>query len=97
MYKRQSLDLSHFDTSKVTEMTNMFHECRSLTSLDVSGWNTSKMCIRDRTSSVSTLDEANVAFMLLPQQLEKSEKATLASSRVDTLLVNTEAVLQVVS
>ena len=34
------------------------------------------MCIRDRTSSVSTLDEANVAFMLLPQQLEKSEKAS---------------------
>lgn len=28
------------------------------------------------TSSVSTLDEANVAFMLLPQQLEKSEKAS---------------------
>lgn len=27
------------------------------------------------TSSVSTLDESNVAFMLLPQQLEKSEKA----------------------
>ena len=28
------------------------------------------------TSSVSTLDESNVAFMLLPQQLEKSEKAS---------------------
>ena len=28
------------------------------------------------TSSVSTLDETNVAFMLLPQQLEKSEKAS---------------------
>ena len=28
------------------------------------------------TSSVSTLDKANVAFMLLPQQLEKSEKAS---------------------
>ena len=28
------------------------------------------------TSSVSTLDEANVAFMLLPQQLEKSDKAS---------------------
>lgn len=28
------------------------------------------------TSSVSTLDETNVAFMLLPQQLEKSDKAS---------------------
>ena len=28
------------------------------------------------TSSVSTLDKANVAFMLLPQQLEKSDKAS---------------------
>ena len=35
-------------------------------------WNTASAL----TSSVSTLDEANVAFMLLPQQLEKSEKAS---------------------
>lgn len=28
------------------------------------------------TNSVSTLDESNVAFMVLPQQLEKSEKAS---------------------
>ena len=34
-------------------------------------WNTASAL----TSSVSTLDESNVAFMLLPQQLEKSEKA----------------------
>ncbi len=35
-------------------------------------WNTASAL----TSSVSTLDESNVAFMLLPQQLEKSEKAS---------------------
>ena len=29
-----SLNLSNFDTSKVTNMTNMFYECRSLTNLD---------------------------------------------------------------
>ena len=35
-------------------------------------WNTASAL----TGSVSTLDKANVAFMLLPQQLEKSDKAS---------------------
>ena len=38
-----TLDLSHFDTSKVTNMSAMFMHCSSLTSLDVSGWNTSNV------------------------------------------------------
>ena len=67
-----SLDLSHFDTSKVTEMTNMFHECRSLTSLDVSGWNTSKVvdmnemfadCTHLTSLDVSHFDTSNVTDM----------------------------------
>ena len=36
-----SLDVSGFDTSKVTNMSNMFYNCSSLASLDVSGFNTS--------------------------------------------------------
>ena len=38
-----SLDLSNFDTSKVTDMNNMFRSCRSLTSLDVSKFDTSNV------------------------------------------------------
>ena len=39
----QSIDVSHFDTRKVTKMNHMFHGCTSLTSLDVSNFNTSKV------------------------------------------------------
>ena len=35
-----SLDVSKFDTSKVTDMSDMFYECSSLTSLDVSKFDT---------------------------------------------------------
>ena len=38
-----SLDLSGFDTSKVTNMGSMFRDCSKLISLDLSGWNTSKV------------------------------------------------------
>ena len=38
-----SLDVSNFDTSKVTNMQGMFHSCNSLTSLDVSNFDTSKV------------------------------------------------------
>ena len=43
---------------------------------DVGSYETTWSTATALTSSVSTLDEANVAFMLLPQQLEKSEKAS---------------------
>ena len=43
---------------------------------DVGSYETTWSNAAALTSSVSTLDEANVAFMLLPQQLEKSEKAS---------------------
>ena len=38
-----SLDLSHFNTSKVTNMNSMFGACWGLTSLDLSSFNTSKV------------------------------------------------------
>lgn len=38
-----SLDLSYFDTSKVTNMNRMFEDCSSLTSLDVSNFDTSNV------------------------------------------------------
>ena len=43
---------------------------------DVGSYETTWSTATALTSSVSTLDEANVPFMLLPQQLEKSEKAS---------------------
>ena len=38
-----SIDLSVLDTSEVTNMSNMFSACISLTSLDVSNFDTSKV------------------------------------------------------
>ena len=38
-----SLDINHFNTSKVTDMSYMFDGCSSLTSLDLSGWNTTNV------------------------------------------------------
>jgi surface protein len=38
-----SLDLSHFNTEKVTDMNNMFFMCQNLTSLDLSHFNTEKV------------------------------------------------------
>jgi surface protein len=38
-----SLDVSKFNTSKVTDMSRMFAYCESLTSLDVSNFNTSNV------------------------------------------------------
>ena len=38
-----SLDLTNFDTSKVTQMGHMFRGCESLTSLDLTNFDTSKV------------------------------------------------------
>ena len=60
------------DTSKVTNMSWMFNNCKSLTSLDVSGWNTSKVtdmnnmfynCISITSLDVSGWDTSNVINM----------------------------------
>ena len=48
----------------------------TLSTADVGSYETTWSTATALTSSVSTLDEANVAFMLLPQQLEKSDKAS---------------------
>ena len=55
-----SLDLSGFDTSKVTNMNAMFDDCSGLTSLDLSGFDTSQVtdigCMFDRCSGLKSLD-----------------------------------------
>ena len=41
--KIESLELSGWNTSNVTDMRGMFQHCNSLTSLELSGWNTSNV------------------------------------------------------
>jgi surface protein len=67
-----SLDLSGFDTSKVTTMSSMFNGCLKLTSLDVSNFDTSnvtnmsmmfKNCNNLTTLNVSNFDTSKVTNM----------------------------------
>ena len=56
------LDLSGFDTSKVTDMRSMFTWCANLTELDVSGFDTSKVTdMESMFMSCSKLAELNVS------------------------------------
>ena len=70
--KLKSLDLSGFDTSKVTNMYRMFSGCSSLTSLYVSGFDTSNVtnmsymffsCSGLKSLDVSGFDTSNVTNM----------------------------------
>ena len=71
-YKLTSLDVSHFDTSKVTDMGDMFNDCNALTSLDLSHLDTSKVtnmhsmfssCTALTSLNVSHFDTSNVTDM----------------------------------
>jgi surface protein len=58
-----SLDLSSFNTSKVTDMRGLFQGCKNLTSLNVSSFNTSNVQHMDAMfkgcSSLTSLDLSN--------------------------------------
>ena len=55
------IDLSNFDTSKVTEMVGMFYECSSLISLNLDGINTSLLTNMDYMfSNCNKLDFINL-------------------------------------
>ena len=65
--------LEYLNTSRVTNMANMFYECNKLTSLDVSHFNTSKVtdmsnlfegCFRLTSLDVSSWDTSNVTYMM---------------------------------
>ena len=67
-----NLDLSNFDTSKVTTMSSMFSDCLSLTTLDVSSFDTSNVttmsnmfydCSSLTTLDVSSFDTSKVTHM----------------------------------
>ena len=70
--KLTTLDMSVFDTSKVTNMLQMFYNCKTLTSLDLSNFNTSKVtnmnylfgdCSALTSLDVSGFNTANVTNM----------------------------------
>ena len=67
-----SLDISNFDTSKVTDMNFIFMNCSSLTSLDLSNFDTSKVtymnglfsgCSGLTSLDLSNFDTSKVTYM----------------------------------
>ena len=71
-YKGKQLDLSNFDTSKVTDMSEMFRCCEKLTSLDLSNFDTSKVtnmslmfddCYKLTSLDLSNFDTSKVTDM----------------------------------
>ena len=61
--KAESIDLSKADTSKVTDMSQMFYYCENLTSLDISSFDTSNVTNMSNMfyscSSLTSLDMSN--------------------------------------
>ena len=71
-YKLTTVDVSNWDTSKVTNMHKTFSNCRALTTLDVSKWDTSSVtnmsgmfefCNALTTLDTSDWDTSNVTDM----------------------------------
>ena len=62
-FQGDSIDVSSFNTSNVTNMNSMFRDCSSLTSLDLSSFNTSKVTnmasLFNSCRSLTSLDLSN--------------------------------------
>ena len=70
--KLTSLDVTHFNTAKVTDMSTMFYNCSSLTSLDVTHFNTANVtdmsymfqnCLKLPSLDVTNFNTAKVTDM----------------------------------
>ena len=84
-----SLDLSHFDTSKVTDMGVMFSGCRSLTSLDLSHFDTSSVTdMRDMFEGCTKL--TTVRMVGCSEETINKIKAQLATDGITSCTIVTE-------
>jgi surface protein len=92
--KLKSLDASNWDTSKVTDMYQIFCMCYDLVCLDISGWNIENTYIHsilDATNSLMTVlmkntnyTSVNKIISYLPIR-ESSNCGTLNISGVDNI------------
>ena len=79
-----SLNLSNFDTSKVTKMNSMFNVCKNLFFLDISNFNTSSVTVMDSMFSecinLTSLDLSHFntsSVTLMFYMFNKCEKLTI--------------------
>lgn len=96
----ESLNLSGFDTSNVTNASNMFHGCSSLVSLDLSSFDTSKVtdmsdmfsgCSSLKSLNVTSFDTCKVTSMFAMfnscTSLESLDLSSFNASSVTTMMV----------
>ena len=86
------IDVSNFDTSKVTDMSRMFYDLRNITSLDLSNFDTSKVTTMNRMFSgmsnltsldLSNFDTSKVTTMYSMFYLDEIPKDKLATIYVN--------------
>ena len=86
------IDVSNFDTSKVTDMSRMFYDLRNITSLNLSNFNTSQVTTMNRMFSgmsnltsldLSNFDTSKVTTMYSMFYLDEIPKDKLATIYVN--------------
>ena len=86
------IDVSNFDTSKVTDMSRMFYDLRNITSLDLSNFDTSKVTTMNRmfygmynltSLDLSNFDTSKVTTMYSMFYLDEIPKDKLATIYVN--------------
>ena len=73
-YNLTQLDVSNFNTSKVTSMTAMFSGCSGLTSLDLSSFDTSK--ITSTIEMICMFERCNLLTSIYISDKWKTNKVT---------------------
>ena len=61
----KSINLSSFDTSSVTNMLNLFYNCSSLTSIDVSFNTSNVMYLQSMLPGCSSLESIDISNFIL--------------------------------
>ncbi|HBA37735.1 MAG TPA: BspA family leucine-rich repeat surface protein, partial [Firmicutes bacterium] len=78
-----SLDVSKWNTSKITSMSMIFSNCKSLTSLDISKWNTSNVTNMDYMfSGCNKLTGLNLGSMNVSKVTKKTSMFSSVPSNI---------------
>lgn len=83
----KSLDLSNFNTARVTNMKGMFANCSSLVSLDISNFNTQAVQYMEGMF-YGTSNLTNYSFPNIDVKSVTTSEVMFAGSKIDTVKMN---------
>ena len=88
------IDVSNFDTSKVTDMSRMFYDLRNITSLNLSNFDTSKVTDMNRMfsgmSNLITLDLSNFDTSKVTTMMSMFYLDEIPKDKLETIYVNND-------